>query len=189
MAVYSDYMDFGAIRTQWSRFWYLRMIKQTCSSNKNTYFDRQTIILFTRIKTEYNIGTLLPVVKLRLWTVFSLPFITTQFDLGYCNKQVAFTHNFGRTTKFNRVNISVFNSTMTDRLIYYNGVRLCLRTSATNGPFVRPLGDMWACRAIVMIIPVGDNSWLVHQSSLAVLPADGGVKVFLISIWNISRDL
>jgi hypothetical protein len=56
--------------------------------------------------------------------------------------------------------------------IAYEGVRLCLRTTATNGPIVRLLCDMWAWRAIVMMMPVGCNSWLVHQSSLAVLPAE-----------------
>jgi hypothetical protein len=59
--------------------------------------------------------------------------------------------------------------------IDYYGVRLCLRTSATNGPIVHPPpcppGDMWAWRAMVMM-PTGDNSWLVYQSSQAVLPAD-----------------
>jgi hypothetical protein len=33
-------------------------------------------------------------------------------------------------------------------------------------------GDMWTWRAMVMTMPVGDNSWLIHQSSLAVLPAE-----------------
>jgi hypothetical protein len=46
-------------------------------------------------------------------------------------------------------------------------VRLCLRTVAT----VNPSGDMRAWRAMV-VIPAGDNSWLIHQSSLAVLPAE-----------------
>jgi hypothetical protein len=32
-------------------------------------------------------------------------------------------------------------------------------------------GDMWAWRAMVTM-PAGDNSWVVHQSSLAVLPAE-----------------
>jgi hypothetical protein len=32
--------------------------------------------------------------------------------------------------------------------------------------------DMWALRAMVMIMSAGDNSWLVHQSSLPVLPAE-----------------
>jgi hypothetical protein len=48
----------------------------------------------------------------------------------------------------------------------------CLRTTATNGPIVHPPGDMWAWRAMVMMMPAGDNYWLVHQSSLAVLPAE-----------------
>jgi hypothetical protein len=39
--------------------------------------------------------------------------------------------------------------------------------------YFSPLGDMWAWRAIMMIMmPAWDNSWLVHQSSLAVLPAE-----------------
>jgi hypothetical protein len=57
-------------------------------------------------------------------------------------------------------------------VINYDGVRLCLRTAATNGPIVHPPGDMWAWRAMVMMMPAGDNSWVVHQSSLAVLPAE-----------------
>jgi hypothetical protein len=32
--------------------------------------------------------------------------------------------------------------------------------------------DMWARRTMVMMMPAGDNSWLDHQSSLAVLPAE-----------------
>jgi hypothetical protein len=45
------------------------------------------------------------------------------------------------------------------------------------GPIVHPPGDMWAWRGMVMMMmmtmmPAGDNSWLVHQSSLAVLPAE-----------------
>jgi hypothetical protein len=51
-------------------------------------------------------------------------------------------------------------------------VRLCLRTAATNGPIVHPPGDLWAWRAMVMMMPTGDNSWLVHQSTLAVLPTE-----------------
>jgi hypothetical protein len=31
---------------------------------------------------------------------------------------------------------------------------------------------MWSWRAIVLMMPAGDNSWLVYQSSLAILPAD-----------------
>jgi hypothetical protein len=57
-------------------------------------------------------------------------------------------------------------------LIEYDGMRLCLRTAATNGPIFHSPGDMWAWRAMVMAMPSGDNSWLVHQSSLAVLLAD-----------------
>jgi hypothetical protein len=54
------------------------------------------------------------------------------------------------------------------------GVRLCLRTTATNGPIVHPPGDMWVWRAMVMTMMMlaGENSWLIHKSSLAVLPAE-----------------
>jgi hypothetical protein len=58
-----------------------------------------------------------------------------------------------------------------DWLIDYDGMRLCLRTAATNWPNVHPPGDMWAWRATVMMMSAGDNSWLFHQSCLAVLPA------------------
>jgi hypothetical protein len=57
-------------------------------------------------------------------------------------------------------------------LIDYDGVRLCVRTAATNEPLAHPRGDMWTWRTVVMMMPAGDNSWLVHQSSLAVLPAE-----------------
>jgi hypothetical protein len=57
-------------------------------------------------------------------------------------------------------------------LIDYDVVRLCLRTAATNEPTVHPLCDMWAWKAMVVMMLAGDNSWLVHQSSLAVLPAE-----------------
>jgi hypothetical protein len=54
-------------------------------------------------------------------------------------------------------------------LIDYNGVRLCLRPAATNGTILHPPGDISSWRAMVMMMmPAGDNSWLVHQSSLAV---------------------
>jgi hypothetical protein len=55
--------------------------------------------------------------------------------------------------------------------IDYDGVRLCLRTAATSGPTVHPPGDMWAWSAVVMM-QAGETSWLVHQSSLAVIPAE-----------------
>jgi hypothetical protein len=45
-------------------------------------------------------------------------------------------------------------------------------TVATNGPIVQSPGDMWAWRTMVLKMPVGDSSWPVHQSSLAVLPAE-----------------
>jgi hypothetical protein len=51
-------------------------------------------------------------------------------------------------------------------------MRLCLRTAATNGPIVHPLGDMRTWRAMVVMMSAGDNSWFIHQSSLVVLPAE-----------------
>jgi hypothetical protein len=59
-----------------------------------------------------------------------------------------------------------------DWLNDFDGVTLCLRTAVTNGPIVHLPGDTWAWRAMMMIMPAGDNSWLVHQSSVAVLPAE-----------------
>jgi hypothetical protein len=61
-----------------------------------------------------------------------------------------------------------------DLLTEYDGVGLCLKTAATNGPIFHPRGDTWARRAVVimMMMPAGDDSWLIHQSSLAVLPAE-----------------
>jgi hypothetical protein len=38
-----------------------------------------------------------------------------------------------------------------DWLIGYDGVRLCLRTAATNGPVVHPQCDVWAWTAMVMM--------------------------------------
>jgi hypothetical protein len=56
----------------------------------------------------------------------------------------------------------------------YDGARLYLRTAAINRPTVHPPGDIrvstW--RAMVVMMPAGCNSWLVHLSSLAVLPAE-----------------
>jgi hypothetical protein len=58
-------------------------------------------------------------------------------------------------------------------LIDYEGVRLCLGTAATNGPIVHPQGDIRTWRAMtMMMMPLGENSWLVHQSSLAVIPVE-----------------
>jgi hypothetical protein len=56
-------------------------------------------------------------------------------------------------------------------LINCDGLRLCLRTAATNGPIVQLPAYMWAWRTMVMMMLVLNTSWLVHQSSLAVLPA------------------
>jgi hypothetical protein len=73
-------------------------------------------------------------------------------------------------------------------LIDYDGVRLCLRTAATNGP-IHPLGVMWAWRAMVLIMPAGYNSWLVQQRYVGQVGGmDEGVRIFPISIWNTSKD-
>jgi hypothetical protein len=68
--------------------------------------------------------------------------------------------------------LGVTSTSLICLLIGYDGVRLCLRTAATIGPIVHTPGDMWAWRAMVMIMPPGDTSWLVRQSSLVVLPAE-----------------
>jgi hypothetical protein len=49
-----------------------------------------------------------------------------------------------------------------------------LRTAATNRPIVNSTGDMleWKAIVLMMIMPAGENSLLVHQSSLAILPAE-----------------
>jgi hypothetical protein len=59
-----------------------------------------------------------------------------------------------------------------DWMTDYNGLRLCLRTAATNGPIVHPPADMWAWRSMVVMMSAADNAWLVRPSSLAVVPAE-----------------
>jgi hypothetical protein len=68
----------------------------------------------------------------------------------------------------------IFCSLDTDWLIdHVDGVRLRLWTAATNGPIVHPPGDIWAWENHgEMMMPAGENSWLVHQSPLAILPAE-----------------
>jgi hypothetical protein len=46
------------------------------------------------------------------------------------------------------------------------------KTVASNRPIVLHPGEMWAWRVMVMMMPAGENSWLVHQSFLAILPAE-----------------
>jgi hypothetical protein len=56
-------------------------------------------------------------------------------------------------------------------LIDYVGWDLCLRTAAITGLLFIPRENV-RVRAVVMMMPAGDNSWLVvYQSSVAVLPA------------------
>jgi hypothetical protein len=50
-------------------------------------------------------------------------------------------------------------------------LRLRLWTAATNGPIVLPPGDIWAWRIIWSDIDRGKLP-ILHQSSLAILPAD-----------------
>jgi hypothetical protein len=58
-----------------------------------------------------------------------------------------------------------------DWLIDCDGVRLTSQNRGHHWPTVHPPGKCeW--RAVVMMLPAGDNSWLVLQSSLALLPAE-----------------
>jgi hypothetical protein len=63
------------------------------------------------------------------------------------------------------------------RLIHCVDRVRCLRTTATNRPIIHPPGDMQVWTAMVMTMPAGENSWLVHQSSLEILPAVIGVQI------------
>jgi hypothetical protein len=56
-------------------------------------------------------------------------------------------------------------------LIDCDGLRLTSQNRCHHWPVVHPPGECeW--RAVVAMMPAGDNSWLVYQSSLAVLPAE-----------------
>jgi hypothetical protein len=58
-----------------------------------------------------------------------------------------------------------------DWLIDYDGVRQTAQNQGHHWPIVQSPGECeW--RAVVMLMPAGDNSWLVYQSSLAVLQAE-----------------
>jgi hypothetical protein len=69
----------------------------------------------------------------------------------------------------------------------------------TNEPTVNlPDDDMWVWRVMEMMMMAGENSWLIHQSSLAILPVviweqvggmDEGVRILPVIIWYTSRDL
>jgi hypothetical protein len=61
--------------------------------------------------------------------------------------------------------------TFNDWLIDYVGEVRYISTVATNGPIFHPPGDRWAWRAMEIMVPTREN-WLVHQSSLAVIPAE-----------------
>jgi hypothetical protein len=54
---------------------------------------------------------------------------------------------------------------------HIDGVRLHLQITATNGPVVHPPGDMSMDNHGGMT-STGENSWVVHQSSLAILPVE-----------------
>jgi hypothetical protein len=76
----------------------------------------------------------------------------------------------------------------TPGLIEYHWVRLTSQNRGHHWPIVHPPGECeW--RAVVMMIPAGDNSCLVFQSSLAVYQQrhleqvggmDEGMKILLI---------
>jgi hypothetical protein len=98
------------------------------------------------------------------WSPRSLLFFSVRPRECWNNK----SKHTSSSTLFSLLNLTLLLSWLID----YDGVRLCLRTAATNGPIVHPPGDMWAWSAMVMMMSAGDNSWLVHQSSLAVLSAE-----------------
>jgi hypothetical protein len=52
------------------------------------------------------------------------------------------------------------------------GDYIYIRTAATNWPIFHPASNMWAWTAMIMMMPTGNNSWLVHESSLTVHPAE-----------------
>jgi hypothetical protein len=54
------------------------------------------------------------------------------------------------------------------------GVRLRFWTMVTNGPIVHLPGDGYMSMENhnEMMMLAGENLWLIHQSSLAVLPAE-----------------
>jgi hypothetical protein len=139
----------------------------------------------------YSVAVMFSSGLFRPWqtTVYSGTWLTLSTSVRFSNSALS------SKRVFMVVLITGHNSPLTEWLTDYDGVRLCLRTAAT---IVHPPGDMWTWRAMVVIMPTGDNSWLVHQSSLAVLPADtSGVSMrngrreweFLpINISNTSRD-
>jgi hypothetical protein len=56
-------------------------------------------------------------------------------------------------------------------IIDYDGASLTFQNRHHHWPIVHPPGECeW--RAVVMMMPTVDNSWLVYQNSLAVLPAE-----------------
>jgi hypothetical protein len=55
---------------------------------------------------------------------------------------------------------------------YVNGERIHLRTTDTNRLIVHPQGYMLTWRAMVVVMLAEKNSWLVHHSSVAILPAE-----------------
>jgi hypothetical protein len=48
-------------------------------------------------------------------------------------------------------------------------------------------GDMWSWRSMVMIMPAKKKNWLIHQSSLAILPAEssGSKKEEWMKEWEL----
>jgi hypothetical protein len=84
-----------------------------------------------------------------------------------------------------------------DWLIVCDGVRLCLRTAATNGPIFHLPGDMWARRAMwqwwcrLGITPDSSTRALwqsYQQRHLGQVGLDEGMRILPNSIRNTSRE-
>jgi hypothetical protein len=57
-------------------------------------------------------------------------------------------------------------------LIDCDGVRLTSQNRGNHSPIVHPPAECEWRAVVMMMMPAGDKSWLVYQSSLAVLPAE-----------------
>jgi hypothetical protein len=73
-----------------------------------------------------------------------------------------------------------------DWLIDYDGVRLTSQNRGNHWSIVHPPGEFkWrTLMLMIMMMPAGDNFWLVYQSSLAVLPADTSAASRRNGRWN-----
>jgi hypothetical protein len=113
----------------------------------------------------------------KLQATSSYPYFEITYS-KHLKSQSADDNNVVRTLLRRQIAFAALSGYYFDSLIdwlidHVDGVRLCLRTVAPNGPIDHPSGDIWTWRAmVIMMMPAGDNSWLVHQSSLAALPAE-----------------